>query len=180
MPAELPGKAKRLLDKSKAVARTIRDRKERRALFVQEYLRNGHNGTRAAMAAGCPLASARKRSSEWLKEPDIKELVAEQAREVAEQSELSVMEWARELKALAFSNAGALFNEEGKVLHVNDMPEATRRAISSIDILPDGSTKIKFWSKTAALETMAKHLGLFELDNSQKKEDVSIKVLMVG
>ena len=107
-------------------------------------------------------------------------MVARQAQAAAEKSELSVETWALNLKSIAFSTVGDLFAEDGARIDIDKLPAHTQRAISSVEIAPDGTTKIKFWSKTAALETMAKHLGLFSLDNSQKKEDITVKVLMVG
>jgi hypothetical protein len=40
------------------------------------------------------------------------------------------------------------------------MPKHVRKAISSIEVTALGVTKVKFWNKNAALETLAKHLKL--------------------
>jgi hypothetical protein len=39
--------------------------------------------------------------------------------------------------------------------------------------------KVKLWDKNAALEKALKHLGLYERDNRQKSENLTLQVLLV-
>jgi len=41
-------------------------------------------------------------------------------------------------------------------------------------------TKIKFWDKNRALEMAMKHLGLYNRDNTQRSENLSLQVVLVG
>jgi hypothetical protein len=38
----------------------------------------------------------------------------------------------------------------------------------------------KFWDKNVALQTMARHLGLFEKDNRQIAENIRVRIELVG
>lgn len=66
-----------------------------------------------------------------------------------------------ELAGIAYLDPADLYDEHGGLLPIRDMPERVRRAISSIEHGKDG-TKIKFWSKTAGADMLAKHLNLYD------------------
>lgn len=77
---------------------------ERRRLFVERYLVNGHNAAAAAIRAGFSPRSKNKTDCLLLREPVIKARVAERARAVSEAAEMTTDNWARELRAVAFSH----------------------------------------------------------------------------
>ena len=53
--------------------------------------------------------------------------------------------------------------------------------ISAIEVDADGRlTRIRLWDKNAALEKAMKHLGLYNRDNTQRSENLSLQVLLVG
>ena len=41
-------------------------------------------------------------------------------------------------------------------------------------------TRIRLWDKNAALEKAMKHLGLYNRDNTQRSENLSLQVVLVG
>lgn len=73
-----------------------------------------------------------------------------------------------ELSRIAFSDPRALVDENGKLLSLRDMPQSTAVAIASMKVKiskggddePDEVVEIKFWDKPAALDKIAKHLGI--------------------
>lgn len=72
-----------------------------------------------------------------------------------------------EIAKIAFSDISAI--ADGSVIKLPDQLDLqTRAAVASFEINEFGNIKYKFWDKNAALEKLAKHLGLFEKDNSQK------------
>ena len=85
-----------------------------------------------------------------------------------------------------------LFDEADEALPVRAMPVRVRKAIKSVrvvkrvltreggDEIVETATHVEFWDKNSALITMAKHLGLFERDNSQQKEPIRVTVELVG
>jgi len=66
-----------------------------------------------------------------------------------------------ELAGIAYADPADMYDEDGKLLHVKDMPERIRRAIASVEY-SDSGAKIKLWSKTQGADMLAKHLNLYE------------------
>lgn len=164
---------------SKRAQRTPTAVAERRVKFVEHYLSNGHNALEAARAAGYTGkdASLRVQGSQMLIIPEVAELIEQRSRKVAEVARMSTDNWARELTALAFSRVGELYDAEGALIPIHKLPDHVQAAIASVDV---GTGLAKFADKNRALETMAKHLGLFERDNAQRGENVRVIVQLVG
>ena len=76
----------------------------------------------------------------------------------------------RELGKLALSDLRKLYNEEGGLLAVSDLPDDIAAAVSSVEVVttypngkdapPEYVKKYKLWDKNAALANLAKHFGL--------------------
>jgi phage terminase small subunit len=66
-----------------------------------------------------------------------------------------------ELAGIAYADPAEMYDEDGKLLHIKDMPERIRRAIASVEY-SDSGAKIKLWSKTQGADMLAKHLNLYE------------------
>jgi phage terminase small subunit len=156
---------------------------ERRQRFVERYLVNGNNAKEAAICAGISPASAKQAGCAMLKEPSVREALAARAKAVAEAAEMTSANWGRELSAVAFTDPADLFDADGKILAVDKMSPRIRAALASIKIKTDidggTTTEIKLWPKVEALNTMARHLGLFEKDNRQLAPNLSLVVELV-
>lgn len=74
----------------------------------------------------------------------------------------------RELMVIGFANPKEMFDRRGNLLSIHEMPDSIAKALSGFDVEVntnrDGSQvttiKPRFWSKTSALEMIAKHLGM--------------------
>jgi phage terminase small subunit len=98
------------------------------------------------------------------------------AKQLQNQTEASVIRTVQELVCLAHIDPKQMYDENGNLKAINDMPEATRRAIASIEetITRSGtSTKIKLWNKNDALKTLAGHLGML---NERKDLGVGLTI----
>ena len=88
------------------------------------------------------------------------------------------------LRAVAFSNVGDLFDADGKLISVQHLPPHVQAAISSLKVraTPDDETVVeaRLWDKVGALTVMARHLGLFERDNTQQRPDIRVTIELVG
>jgi phage terminase small subunit len=136
---------------------------------------------RAAAAVGYSGRQIRNAGWKVLRKPQVRHLLAERAQEVAEQAEMSTATWAAELRAIAFSSVGDIIAPDGQLIPVALLPRHVQAAISSVKVTPDGKViEYKFWDKPGALQTMARHLGLFERDNTQKVAPVLVKIELVG
>jgi phage terminase small subunit len=77
------------------------------------------------------------------------------------------------------------------MIPVHELDDETAAAIASVEVreefegqgegrkLVGYTKKIRFWDKPAAINMAMKHLGLFERDNSQRRENLAIQVVLV-
>jgi phage terminase small subunit len=152
-------------------------------LFVREYLRD-LNATQAAVRSGYSRATAEKIGSENLHKPEVKEAIdaALAAREL--RVEVKADDVLRELLVLAATDLRDAYDETGKLLPPQDMPEHVAKAISSIKVFEEfeghGADRVKvgevrevkFYSKEKALELLGRHLKMFT-DKFEVKVDGS-------
>jgi phage terminase small subunit len=151
-----------------------------RKLFAEAYLSNGHNATAAAVTAGYSATRPDEAGRRLLLRPDVQAIIAERAKAVSDLTEMTTETWARELRAIAFSTIGDLFGPDGKLRPLRDLPAHTLAAISSIKVHPSGAVEYKLWNKNQALETVARHLGLFSRDNEQLQSNIRVEVILMG
>jgi phage terminase small subunit len=89
-----------------------------------------------------------------------------------------------ELALIGFSDVGNLFTEDGGLKHISAMTEEVTRTIQEVTSRferargsDDGEVaeivKIKTYDKKGALDSLAKHFGLFEKDNQQSKTEIN-------
>jgi phage terminase small subunit len=139
-------------------------------LFCQNYC-NIWDKTNAAKAAGYSHTSAHVIGSDLYQLPKIrariKEILSSKRQEYQVNSDRLQLEIAR----LAFSDPTEIFEEmRGRTVLMYDLkklPARHRAAIKSVKMGKYG-LEIQFHDKIGAMEMLAKHLGYFEKDNSQK------------
>jgi phage terminase small subunit len=156
--------------------------------FVEAYVRESGDLRQAAAESGYSYGHARN----MMTMPRVKGDIAECAKAIAIAEHITTREWAENLAAIAFIDPADVFNEADEALPVRAMPVRVRKAIKSVrvvkrvltreggDEIVETATHVEFWDKNSALITMAKHLGLFERDNSQQKEPIRVTVELVG
>lgn len=136
--------------------------------FCQEYLID-LNATQAAIRAGYSKKTARSIGQENLTKPAIVARVAElqqvrMARVHIDQDRV-LQEYAR----LGTYDIRKLYDEKGRLKNVHELDDDTAAAISAIDVTAvkdqDGDyetiKKYKLADKKGALDSVAKHLGMF-------------------
>ena len=101
---------------------------------------------------------------------------------------LAVERTRAELASFCFSDVRRLCNPDGSLKTFHELDDDTAATISSFEIKEieiDGmvigrTIKVKFWDKVAALDKAMRHLGLYERDNTQRSENLSLQVVLVG
>ena len=141
----------------------------KQALFVAEYAKD-LNGTQAAIRAGYSAKSAEAQASTLLRNPKVKAAVCDAKSRQVERIALDADAVLSEFLRIAMSDVGDLFDDQGNLRPIKDIPKDLRRAISGIEVLKrnvtagdgqmDSVHKIRLWDKTKALDSLAKHLGL--------------------
>jgi len=141
--------------------------------FCLEYVKsrdgNASAAYRVAYNASKSLpATVHTRAFELLENPRITARISKLRANAVRKQELSIDRVLEEVRHSAFVDPLSLYGAGGKLLPMKDIPEATRRAIASLVIQKDGTTRIKFCDKLQALERLMRFLGMFEKDNAQR------------
>lgn len=138
--------------------------------FCQEYIVD-LNATQAAIRAGYAANAAKVQASRLLTKANVKERVAALQQTVADKAGISAQWVLEEFKKVAGADTRKLFDDNGNLRPIQDLPDDVAAAISSVEVerRTDGHGedkevyhvhKIKRWDKLRALESLAKHLGL--------------------
>src|SRR5439155_12544599 len=102
----------------------------RKRRFIDSYVQS-LNATKAALDAGYAKSHAHNQGWELLQLPDVQAAIAAKLQE----SELSAPRVLREIGRMAFSDAGELFDENGKLKRLAYLPEAKRAVVSRLNVL---------------------------------------------
>lgn len=164
---------------------------KRVALFVEAYLSNGENASKAAIAAGYSAKCSRSRGCKLLKMGDIRKLIEDRRTQaVAKAQEITDLTFAEVMNSLACDirfDPANLFDAAGKPLHPTQMDPNTRKALRGIDMETETTVvgekattitrvvRVRFPEKTGAREQGMKHFGGYKADNSQKPPPVTIR-----
>lgn len=145
--------------------------KQRR--FVEEYLID-LNGKQAAIRAGYSERTAEVQASRLLSNDKVAEAVAAGKKARSERTEITQDQVLREYARLGFADIrkavawGSVpeINADGERIYPvelkasEDMDDDTAAAVSEVSLTAQG-VKIKMYDKKAALDSIARHLGMF-------------------
>lgn len=154
--------------------------KDRRAAFVQEYLRNGRNGTQAVIAAGYSPKGASVTAVRLLAQPSIAQQIGTRLAKASEITGLSLERTLLEVARVAYSDPRRYWRPDGSMIPQSEWTEDMAAAVASVEEGPDGAKKLKLWDKNAALDKAMRHLGLYERDNRQQAASYALQVVVVG
>lgn len=145
---------------------------ERHLRFCQEYVVD-RNGQAAAERAGYSEKTARSIAWRFVnKEPLIKEEIQRLTNGLQEAAGVKAEDVIKELSRISFFNPKNLF-DGNRIKAITELDDDTAAAISSIKIKADGDIEYRMNDKNSALDKLAKHLGLYELDNKQQNQGLA-------
>jgi phage terminase small subunit len=94
---------------------------------------------------------------------------------------LSAERTLREIARVAYADPRRLFRADGSFIPIVELDEDAAGMIAAIEVDEDGrTTRVRMWDKNQALEKALKYLGLYERENTQRSENLSLQVLLVG
>ncbi len=136
--------------------------------FCQEYIID-FNAAQAAIRAGYSEDTAKQIGYENLTKPYIQEYLQELKAKRAEKTQISQERVLQEYARLGFSDIRKLYDENGRLKDVQDLDDDTAAAISSIEVNItknednefESVKKYKMVDKKGALDSVARHLGMF-------------------
>lgn len=150
--------------------------KQQRARFVEEYLID-LNATQAAIRAGYKPKTANRQGSRLLSYADIQEAIAARRRELSRETGITQERVLAEYAKLAFYDPRAFYDDNGDLIPIKQLDDQSAAAVAGMDVasttegeLPVTIRKIKLADKKGALDSIARHLGMFN-----DKLDVNIK-----
>jgi phage terminase small subunit len=161
----------------------------REQIFVGEYLID-LNPERAAIAAGYSKTVARTKAYSWVGNNRLKPHVYQAVRdaEAARLEKLGIKadDVIAEFKLLGLSNMGdfAKWGPEGVML--KDSSQLTKEQTACVAEVGEtktkdgGSIKFKLHDKKGALDSLARHLGLYNADTSNKSDNKFVIVVTPG
>jgi phage terminase small subunit len=157
---------------------------EKQRIFCEEYLID-LNATRSALRAGYSEKTAYSTGHELLKKPEIQNYISERKAVRSERTAITADMVLKEFAKIAFSDIRSFYKPDGSLKLPSEMGDEAHclGGIETDEIWaynPETekkervgeAKKIKLYDKVRALESLGKHLGIFEKDNSQKKVDV--------
>jgi len=142
--------------------------------FIEEYLKD-LNATQAAIRAGYNPKRANKTGPENVVKRGIAEAIQKAIKKRSDRTQITTDQVVREWALIALSDMAdyVRFGEDGNAwLDFSNMPDGATRVISEIvqeefvdgrgeESRPVRKTKFKLHNKLGALESLAKHLGMF-------------------
>ncbi|MBL8508340.1 MAG: terminase small subunit [Chitinimonas sp.] len=150
----------------------------RRQRFVDEYLVD-LNGAAAYLRAGFAAsngATAANGARRLLKVAAVAEAVAERMAARQQRTEISQDRVLNEYARIAFFDPRRLFHPDGRLKTVLELDADSAAVLTAMDVAElatgEGATirKVKLLDKKAALDSLARHLGLFNDKQTVKHE----------
>lgn len=154
--------------------------------FCQEYVID-LNGSQAAIRAGYSKHSSKERASKLLTLPNVIAEVKRLQEAILKRNHISADAVIAELAKIGFHNVQDFISKGNEVRDLTTIPREHAASVSSIRVterkigtgktaVKETTTAFKLHDKRAALETLGKHLGIFEKDNDQRNKKVTIRV----
>ncbi len=171
---------------SKRKSNKLNDRQQN---FIREYLDPkgaNLNGTQAAIRAGYSRRTANEQASRLLANDSIADEIEKRRARRMEKAELTAEMVIRELRLLGFSNMRDYLriNDDGEPeidlsLAADDRDLSAPIQEVTVETVTEGRneekryvrrTKFKLSDKRSSLELLGKHLGIFDQDNTEKRD----------
>jgi len=150
---------------------------EKQERFCQEYLID-LNGAKAAIRAGYSERSAKEEASRLLTNDNVSKRLCTLRKPLAEKVGITQEMVLNEFAKIGFSNIQDYFNGDLTAKDLMKVDPDKAQAIGSVKRTTfsndSGETEViefKMHDKIKALESIGKHLGFFENDNKQKKDE---------
>lgn len=158
--------------------------KDKQIRFCEEYLID-LNGTQAAIRAGYSPRTANEQAAQLLAKLSIQEYLQIRQKELQEKTGITQERVLKEYARIAFFDIRNIYGAGNALSDISDLSDDAAGAIASVKVMEEkggngkgeqvviGWTKeVKLHNKVSALDSLAKHLGMFEKDNAQKKADI--------
>lgn len=163
--------------------RTVVKLTSKQAKFIDEYMID-LNATQAAIRAGYSKKTAKVIAAQNLSKLYIAEEIKKRQAKISEKLQVTQERVISEYAKIAFVDPAELFDDENNLIPIKQLPPEVSAAIGGLDQVirkygkgnnetEEHTKKIKLIDKKGALDSLARHLGLFEKDNNQKTDPIA-------
>ena len=136
--------------------------------FVEEYLVD-LNATQAAIRAGYSPRRASEIGYELLQKTTVQAAISAKQRERSARTGVTADRVMKEIARIAFADPRAVMSwgPDGVALrNSSDLSDDEAAAVAEVSDSGGGSRKVKMHDKVAALEKLARHIGLYDSETS--------------
>lgn len=164
---------------------------DQQKLFADKYILL-NNGTKAAVAAGYSEKSARSQASQLLALEEIEEYIEKQRAKAMSKTGITIEKVLNEYARIAFFDIREIYAPDGEMYNIHQFDDDTAHAIGSIETAEQWEKteggkyeitgtikKVKPHDKIRALDSISKHLGIFEKDNRQKDKAATVTIFQL-
>lgn len=149
------------------------------------------NGTQSAIYAGFSEKTARSQASQMLDTDQVQEYLDQLRVIYQEKTGISTLKVLNEIARLSFSDIREYYTEDGSLKNIKELSDDAAAALAGVEVdelfeWVDGqkvsighSKKVKIYDKLAALEKLARHLGIYAEDNNQSKP-ITQQIFKIG
>ena len=151
-------------------SRGMRDLTPKQHRFVEEYLVD-LNATQAYLRAGYKASeeAARRNAARLLTKADIQAAIALEINKRSDRTEITQDRVLKEYARLAFFDPRKLFDSTGRPKAIHELDDDTAAVVAGLDVVNVGNAelgegevlKFKLADKKGALDSVARHLGMF-------------------
>ena len=140
----------------------------KQARFIDEYMID-LNATQACIRAGYSARTADRIGPELLGKTCVQSALSVRMKDREKRTEITQDRVLREFAKLAFFDPRKLFDADGKPLPIHQLDDDTAAVVAGLDVASVGNSdmgigevlKIKLADKKGALDSVARHLGMF-------------------
>lgn len=147
--------------------------------FALEYLKD-LNGAQAAIRAGYSKNGAAVTATNLLIDPNVKEIIEQEQAKHAEKSGITIERVLKEYAKIGFSDITDYLDYDNSGVRLKaskDLADGKTAAISEVRAdVESGEVRIKLHDKKNALDSIARHLGMFK-DSVELKSDALVSLL---
>ena len=163
---------------SKVKAGTSRAEAElKRLVFVEAFLANGGNASKAAVAAGYSAKTCGVTGAKMLKDPRVKQQISIRQQETIAGLMITTERTLLETARMAYSDVRGLYHPDGKVKLPHELDDDTAAAVASFKIDEYGRVEYKMHDKNSPNERLFKHLNLYKENNQDARPLTQVAVI---
>lgn len=164
---------------------------DQRKRFADKYFET-LNATQSAIYAGYSELSAKSQASQILAEEETQQYLQTLREKEQEQSGINRKRVLEEYAKIAFFDIREIYDVDGVLMNIKQFDDNSAAAVSGLKVTEEwgeddegrktviGTIKeVKLNDKLRALQDLSKHLGLFETDNSQRKEAAQVTIFQL-